>query len=47
MSGAGSAEVNVSKQLDVNISGVGVVSYKGEPEVLRKRISGAGKIEQM
>ncbi|MBA4305086.1 MAG: hypothetical protein C0424_12725 [Sphingobacteriaceae bacterium] len=47
MSGAGSAEVNVSKQLDVNISGVGVVSYKGEPEVLRKRISGAGKIEQL
>lgn len=47
MSGAGSAEVNVSKQLDVNISGVGAVSYKGEPEVLRKRISGAGKIEQM
>lgn len=47
MSGAGSAEVNVSKQLDVNISGVGVVSYKGDPEVLRKRISGAGKIEQL
>lgn len=47
MSGAGSAEVNVSKQLDVNISGVGAVGYKGEPEVLRKRISGAGKIEQM
>ncbi len=47
MSGAGSAEVNVSKQLDVNISGVGVVSYKGDPEVVRKRISGAGKIEQL
>lgn len=47
LSGAASAEVNVSEMLDVNISGVGSVEYKGEPKVLRKRISGAGVVEQI
>lgn len=47
LAGAAAAEVNVSGQLDVNISGVGSVEYKGEPKVLRKRISGAGVVEQI
>lgn len=47
LSGAAAAEVNVSEMLDVNISGVGAVEYKGNPKVLRKRISGAGVVEQI
>ncbi|MDP2188935.1 MAG: DUF2807 domain-containing protein [Sphingobacteriaceae bacterium] len=47
LAGAAAAEVNVSEMLDVNISGVGSVEYKGEPKVLRKRISGAGVVEQI
>lgn len=47
LSGAAAAEVNVSEMLDVNISGVGTVEYKGDPKVLRKRISGAGVVEQI
>jgi hypothetical protein len=47
LAGAAAAEVNVSDMLDVNISGVGSVEYKGEPKVLRKRISGAGVVEQI
>jgi hypothetical protein len=47
LSGAAAAEVNVSEMLDVTISGVGTVEYKGDPKVLRKRISGAGVVEQI
>jgi len=47
LAGAAVAEVNVSEMLDVNISGFGSVEYKGDPKVLRKRISGAGVVEQI
>lgn len=46
LSGAAFAKVDAREQLDINISGVGAVQYRGEPTVLRKRISGAGKITQ-
>lgn len=47
LSGAAMAQVDAREQLDINISGVGAVQYRGEPTVLRKRISGAGKITQI
>lgn len=43
LSGAGSADVSVSEELDVVISGVGKVTYGGYPEII-KRISGMGKL---
>ena len=43
VSGAGSAEVRASDTLDVNISGVGNLSYFGDPKVT-KSITGVGAI---
>jgi len=44
ISGAGNAKVNVSGNLDVDISGSGKVYYKGNPENIRKEVSGAAII---
>lgn len=41
--GNGNASVNVSEKLDVNISGSGVVSYGGDPQVTQE-ISGSGAV---
>ena len=46
MSGAGSAKVHVTEQLDAKISGVGSVKYKGEPQV-KENISGVGSVSKM
>lgn len=43
VSGSGSADVSVSEDLEVVISGAGQVTYGGYPEIV-KRISGAGKL---
>jgi hypothetical protein len=45
ISGAGKADVTVSKTLKVAISGAGKVTYSGNPEI-EKRISGAGSVRQ-
>ena len=44
LSGAGQAEVYASEQLDVTISGVGRVTYGGQPKVINKNISGIGTV---
>lgn len=44
ISGAGIAKVNVSGTLDVDISGSGEVHYKGNPENIRKEVSGSATI---
>ena len=46
MAGAGSVEVYASQQIDVNLSGVGMVTYHGNPAVRNLNISGLGKIEE-
>ncbi len=46
VSGAGSATVNVSELLDVEINGVGNVYYTGSPSV-KQDISGLGKIRSL
>ncbi|MDD5621737.1 MAG: DUF2807 domain-containing protein [Actinomycetota bacterium] len=46
VSGAGSATVNVSELLDVEINGVGNVYYAGNPSV-KQDISGLGKIKSI
>lgn len=43
LSGAGAAEVNVAKTLSAEISGVGTITYLGDPKV-EKSITGIGKI---
>jgi len=45
ISGAGDAEVNASKKLDVRVSGSGNVAYKGNPSVSQS-ISGAGSVKK-
>lgn len=44
--GSGNADVNVNKELNVIITGAGVVRYTGTPQVTQK-IFGSGKIEQL
>ncbi len=46
ISGAGSAQVYASKNLNVEISGAGSVDYYGNPENVKKEISGTGSIEK-
>jgi hypothetical protein len=46
LSGSGSAEVNVSRELDVHVSGSGDVKYKGNPNV-NKSISGSGSVTKV
>ena len=44
VSGAASIDVYASEQLDVSISGVGSVSYGGNPKTVNKSISGIGTV---
>jgi len=46
ISGAGKADVNVSKELKADISGAASVRYKGNPEKISKDVSGAGSISK-
>lgn len=44
VSGAANVDVYASDQLDVSISGVGSVSYAGNPKTVNKSISGIGTV---
>jgi len=44
ISGAAKVDVYASEQLDVTVSGVGSVSYSGNPKVVNKNISGIGSV---
>src|SRR5215471_19256863 len=44
VSGAATIDCYATEQLDVNISGVGNVSYGGNPKIVNKKISGVGSI---
>jgi len=47
ISGAGKAEINVSKNLNVDISGAASVHYKGSPTGIYQDISGAGSVKKV
>lgn len=47
VSGVGGMEVNVTKHLDANTSGVGSIKYKGNPESLNKSATGVGRVKQV
>ena len=44
LSGIGSAEIFVEEELEASISGVGGISYRGNPNKVRDDISGLGRI---
>ncbi len=44
ISGAGNANISASESLDAQVSGVGHISYWGDPEKKRTSVSGLGKI---
>ncbi len=46
ISGIGGAEVNVSNKLDAVISGLGGITYIGEPALIEKQVSGLGAVEK-
>jgi hypothetical protein len=46
ISGAGKAEVNVTKEFNADISGAASVRYKGNPEKISQDVSGAGSIKK-
>lgn len=46
ISGAGSAQVNVSDKLEASVSGAGNVYYRGNPDNIQTDISGAGNIRR-
>lgn len=47
ISGAGKADINVSKELNVDISGAATVHYKGNPTKNIQDISGAGTVKKV
>lgn len=47
ISGAGNAEVFVKEALDVSISGLGNVSYKGDPSKIKKDITLFGHLDKL
>jgi hypothetical protein len=46
ISGAGDAEVNVTKELTAEISGAASVRYKGDPPKVDTNVSGAGSVKK-
>jgi hypothetical protein len=44
-SGAGSVQVFASESLELDLSGVGSVTYFGKPEKLKKSVSGVGSVK--
>jgi len=46
VSGVGGAEVYVTGSLDAHVSGVGGISYKGDPEDVSQQVSGIGSISE-
>ncbi|MBI3112556.1 MAG: DUF2807 domain-containing protein [Ignavibacteriales bacterium] len=45
IAGTGSIEVNVSKQLIANITGVGSITYAGNPSTVNQTITGVGSVK--
>lgn len=46
ISGVGSANINVSERLDATVSGVGGISYRGNPDEVKSDVSGLGSISK-
>jgi len=46
VSGAATVDVYGSERLDVNVSGVGRVTYSGNPKTVNKNVSGVGSVSQ-
>lgn len=47
ISGSGDVEINVTNELDANISGSGSVSYRGNPKKVNSHASGSGKLRKI
>ena len=47
ISGAGNAQINVTKKLRAEISGAGSIKYKGTPADVDQSVSGAGSIKKV
>lgn len=47
ISGSGDVAINVSNELDANISGSGSVSYRGNPKKVNSHSSGSGKVRKL
>jgi hypothetical protein len=47
ISGSGDVEINVTKELDANITGSGSVSYRGTPSKVNSHASGSGKVKKI
>jgi len=46
VSGAANVDVYASQQLDVSVSGIGSVTYSGNPPVVNKSVSGIGSVSK-
>jgi hypothetical protein len=46
LSGLGGANVYVTEKLEATITGIGGITYAGNPELIEKRVTGLGKIER-
>lgn len=46
ISGAGNAQISVSKKLQAEVSGAGTIRYKGTPAEVSQDVSGAGSIRK-
>jgi hypothetical protein len=46
VSGAANVDVYASQQLDVSVSGIGSVTYSGNPPVVNKQVSGIGSVSK-
>lgn len=46
MSGAGKANVYASEELNAEVSGVGSVTYTGDPKVVNPKVSGVGSVSK-
>ena len=47
ISGIGNAKIHTTKSLDARVSGVGNITYSGNPANLSKNVSGVGKIRSI
>ena len=45
-SGIGKVEVNCEGDLSLVVDGIGKVSYSGNPRIIKKEVSGIGKVEE-
>jgi hypothetical protein len=45
-SGIGNVEVHCTGDLSLVVDGIGKVSYSGNPTLIKKEVSGIGKVEE-